>query len=257
MPVDHESSFSLGNGQLRAEALSPNRPRYALLKVILDYGVASVLLIITTPLLLLLMALVRLTSRGPAIYTQERLGCDGRPFTLYKIRTMVQDSERLTGPVWCVPGDPRVTPIGRVLRATHLDELPQLWNVLRGELSLIGPRPERPTIAAELERAIPDYRERLRVRPGVTGLAQVQQEPDTDLNSVRRKLFFDLHYVQHVNLWLDLRILVSTGFYVAGVPADFVGRVFRFPKPAVVEDKGNPIEEVTANTKAQPYYTTS
>ena len=108
---------------------------------------------------------------------------------------MYQDSERHSGATWCLPGDPRVTPVGRVLRFTHLDELPQLINVLLGEMSLVGPRPERPEFLPKLERALPDYRRRLAVRPGVTGLAQVQQPPDTDLLSVRRKLNYDLYYV--------------------------------------------------------------
>ena len=104
---------------------------------------------------------------------------EGKVFTIYKIRTMYQDSERHSGPTWCVPGDPRVTPVGRFLRWSHVDELPQLINVLMGEMSLVGPRPERPEFLAQLERALPDYRQRLTVRPGVTGLAQVQQPPDT------------------------------------------------------------------------------
>ena len=105
----------------------------------------------------------------------------GKVFTIYKIRTMYQDSERHCGPRWCVPGDPRVTPVGRFLRRCHVDELPQLINVLKGEMSLVGPRPERPEFLAQLERALPNYRQRLTVRPGLTGLAQVQQPPDTDL----------------------------------------------------------------------------
>ena len=103
-----------------------------------------------------------------------RLGKNGRPFRLHKIRTMRHDCEKATGPRWAVPGDPRITPLGRFLRQTHLDELPQLWNVLRGEMSLVGPRPERPEFVPDLEQAIPHYRDRLLVRPGVTGLAQVQ-----------------------------------------------------------------------------------
>src|SRR5262249_17904057 len=154
--------------------------------------IGLVLLAPSAVLILYAMALVRLTSRGSAIYRQTRLGLNGRPFTIYKIRTMYHDSERLTGPQWSRPGDPRVTPIGRILRATHIDELPQLWNVLRGEMSLVGPRPERPELAAGLERELPSYRDRLAVRPGVTGLAQVQLPPDTDVESVRRKLAYDI-----------------------------------------------------------------
>src|SRR5205823_316253 len=114
---------------------------------------------------------------------------------------------------WSIPGDPRVTLIGQVLRRTHLDELPQLLNVLRGDMSLIGPRPERPEFLPELEAAFPRYRDRLAVRPGVTGLAQVQLPADSDLDSVREKLRHDLYYIQHLGPWLDLRILICTAFY--------------------------------------------
>lgn len=200
-------------------------------KRITDRVSAVLLLIWTSPVIMLAMLLVKLTSRGPAIYAQERLGLGGTPFTIYKIRTMTHDCERETGPTWCVPDDPRVTPIGRVLRRTHLDELPQLWNVIRGELSLVGPRPERPSIAATLELTVPRYRDRLLVRPGLTGLAQVQLEPDTDVSSVRRKLFYDLYYVRNASPWLDLRITASTFFYIAGVPASLIARVFGFPRP--------------------------
>ena len=131
---------------------------------------------------------------------------------------MIHNCESLTGPRWSMPGDPRITPVGWFLRRTHLDELPQLLNVLRGEMSLIGPRPERPEFVPELERELPGYTQRLAVRPGVTGLAQVQLPPDTDLDSVRRKLAHDLYYIRHVSPWLDLRLLVCTAFYALGVP---------------------------------------
>src|SRR5206468_10815773 len=138
-----------------------------------------------------LMLLVRATSRGPAIFKQVRLGRGGRPYALYKIRSMAHDCERLTGPRWATAKDPRVTPLGRFLRRSHLDELPQLWNVIRGEMSLVGPRPERPEFVARLERQVPGYRERLGILPGITGLAQVQLPPDEDLDHVRRKVACD------------------------------------------------------------------
>ena len=156
--------------------------RYESLKPSLDSLLAALLLLVSAPVILIATLLVRLTSRGPAIYTQKRLGQGGRTITIYKIRTMCQDSERETGPTWSVPGDARVTPVGRFLRWAHLDELPQLVNILRGEMSLVGPRPERPELAAQIERALPRYRRRLTVRPGLTGLAQVRQRPDTDLS---------------------------------------------------------------------------
>jgi lipopolysaccharide/colanic/teichoic acid biosynthesis glycosyltransferase len=128
-----------------------------------------------------------------------------------------------------MPGDPRITWFGALLRATHLDELPQLLNVLRGDMSLIGPRPERPEFLPELERALPGYRKRLAVRPGVTGLAQVQLPADSDVDSVRRKLVYDLFYIERLSPWLDLRLLVCTLFYALGVPYATIGRWFRIP----------------------------
>jgi lipopolysaccharide/colanic/teichoic acid biosynthesis glycosyltransferase len=185
--------------------------------------------------MLVLFVLVRLTSRGPAFYSQIRLGLGGRPYRIYKFRSMVLDSEAATGARWSTPGDPRVTPLGRILRATHLDELPQLWNVLRGEMSLVGPRPERPEFVVQLERAIPYYRERLTVRPGVTGLAQVQLPPDVDLRSVRRKVAYDLYYTRHMSLWLDLRLIASTAAGVLGVPFAVSRTILRIPSGAVIE----------------------
>lgn len=196
----------------------------------LTRGVAATLLIAATPVILLAAVLIRLTSRGPVIYPQVRLGLRGRTFTLYKLRTMYTDSER-DGPRWCTPGDPRVTPVGRILRRTHLDELPQLWNILKGDMALVGPRPERPEIAAELARALPEHPLRLRVLPGLTGLAQVLQSPDTSLFMVQSKLALDLHYIRERGGWLDLRILVATVPHVLGVPAGLIARVFGFPRP--------------------------
>jgi lipopolysaccharide/colanic/teichoic acid biosynthesis glycosyltransferase len=186
-------------------------------KAVLDFAAALVLLVLSAPVLLACMLLVKLTSRGPALYWQVRLGKDGRLFRICKIRTMVHNCEGRSGACWCMPGDPRVTAVGRLLRATHLDELPQLWNILRGEMSLVGPRPERPEFLPALEKAVPYYRERLRVRPGVTGLAQVQLPPDTDLDSVRRKVVCDLAYTRHLSLWLDVRILALTVLHLFGI----------------------------------------
>src|SRR5262249_35904144 len=162
-------------------------------KAALEGAAALCLLALLGPLILGLAALVKLTSRGPAFYKQTRLGRGGSLFTIYKLRTMVDRCESLTGPRWALPRDPRVTGLGRFLRKSRLDELPQLLNVVRGEMSLVGPRPERPEFLPELERACPGYRERLAVRPGVTGLAQVQLPADTSVDSVRRKLAYDLH----------------------------------------------------------------
>jgi lipopolysaccharide/colanic/teichoic acid biosynthesis glycosyltransferase len=198
-------------------------------KTVTDFLLAGLLLLGTLPLMALAMALVMLTSRGPVIYSQTRVGRHGRPFTIFKIRTMYLDCERLTGPVWSTGNDPRVIPVGRFLRSTHLDELPQLWNVLRGDMSLVGPRPERPEFVAQLEKQLPRYRERLRVRPGVTGLAQLQLAPDTHLESVRRKLECDLDYLRRLSPWLDVRILLGTCLSVVGVPFAVTRAILRIP----------------------------
>jgi lipopolysaccharide/colanic/teichoic acid biosynthesis glycosyltransferase len=222
-----------------APAPGPVRPRrypwYPACKAAADFAFALALAVFAAPVVALCAALVKLTSRGPAFYTQSRVGRGGRPFTIYKLRTMVHNCESLTGPRWSLPGDPRVTPVGWFLRVSHLDELPQLLNVLKGEMSLIGPRPERPEFVPELERAVPAYRQRLAVRPGVTGLAQVQLPADTDVNSVRRKLAYDLYYIERLGPWLDLRLLVSTGLYALGVPYGRLARLMRLPDLPTVE----------------------
>jgi lipopolysaccharide/colanic/teichoic acid biosynthesis glycosyltransferase len=205
--------------------------RYEPVKLILDFLLAVVLLVVLSPVILLSLILVRMTSRGAAIYTQRRVGRDGKPFTILKIRSMYLDSE-IDGATWCVPGDRRITPIGRFLRWSHMDELPQLINVIRGEMSLIGPRPERPEIIAKIEYSLPHYRQRLAVRPGLTGLAQVLQPPDTDLASVRRKLNYDLYYVDRMNLWLDLRISIGTALLLV-LPSNVIASLMGFPDEAL------------------------
>jgi lipopolysaccharide/colanic/teichoic acid biosynthesis glycosyltransferase len=211
------------------------RGLYPTCKAVLDFLAGLGLLVLFGPLIVILAALVKLTSRGPAFYTQTRLGRLGVPFTIYKLRTMVNKCESLTGPRWSIPGDPRITGLGRFLRASHLDELPQLLNVLRGDMSLIGPRPERPEFLPQLERACPGYRARLAVRPGVTGLAQVQLPADTSIESVRRKLAYDIYYIRNLSLRLDLVLLVCTVFYAMGLPFGLVGRILRVPHGKQVE----------------------
>jgi len=199
---------------------------YVKSKIIFDFVIALILLVLSLPIMLVTALLLKLTSPGPVLYSQIRLGRNGRPFPIYKIRTMVHNCETSSGVCWSRPGDPRVTRLGRILRATHLDELPQLWNILRGDMSLVGPRPERPEFVPALERAIPRYRQRLLVRPGVTGLAQVQLPPDTDIAGVRRKLAHDLYYIRHFSAWLDLRILACTVLHVFGIPCHKLCRAF-------------------------------
>jgi len=180
-----------------------------------ELTLAVIGLIIAAPVMLLLGIITKLTSRGPMFYVQERIGRGGKPFRMYKLRTMCLDAEA-GGPVWSAPSDPRVTPFGRLLRKTHLDELPQLINVVRGEMSLIGPRPERAHFVSKLQRSIPLYTARLAVKPGITGLAQVKHHYDRSIEDVQTKLAYDLEYVRRACLMLDLQILALTVIKVVG-----------------------------------------
>ena len=208
---------------------------YLLCKTAVDAILACLMLVITAPLLLLLVLMVKLTSRGPAFYAQSRVGKNGRLYTMYKIRTMIDNCEALTGPKWATCNDPRVNPLGRLLRSSHLDELPQLWNVLRGEMSLIGPRPERPEIVPQLEQDIPYYQDRMSVRPGITGLAQLHLPADTDLASVRRKLTYDLYYLRQLSPWSDLRIALCTAVFLLGIPFRVSQKLFSVPSGPTIE----------------------
>lgn len=180
------------------------------LKRLLDIVISAAALVFLFPVLALLAAAVKCGSRGPVFYRQERVGQGGRPFTIYKFRSMIHNAEA-AGPRWSQgEADSRITRVGAFLRKTHLDELPQFWNVLKGEMSLVGPRPERPCFAGELQRLIPGYDERCRVKPGITGLAQVHYRYDASLADVKRKLRFDRLYIERMCLWLDLRIFFWT-----------------------------------------------
>jgi len=225
-----------GNVAFSANVWSPRRRWYLPCKDVIDFLVGLGLLVVTAPVMLLGALLVKLTSSGPAFYSQMRIGKNGRPFTIYKLRTMYHNCESASGPRWSTPGDSRITPLGRILRRTHIDELPQLWNVVRGDMALIGPRPERPEFIPSLAEALPYYSDRLRVRPGMTGLAQVQLPPDTDLDSVLRKLAHDLYYVRHVSFWFDVRILAGTLFYLLRLPLHLLPRLGLVPPRRVIEE---------------------
>jgi exopolysaccharide biosynthesis polyprenyl glycosylphosphotransferase len=177
----------------------------------IDVVLATVLLVLGLPLLALVGALVWLTSDGEVLYQQDRVGRQGRVFTLFKFRSMRADAEAATGAVWASPtGDPRVTPIGGFLRRTRLDELPQLWNILKGDMSFVGPRPERPTFVEKLTKEIPYYGQRHVLRPGLTGWAQVKYTYGATVEDALMKLQYDLFYIKNVSLSLDLFILFST-----------------------------------------------
>jgi sugar transferase (PEP-CTERM system associated) len=176
----------------------------------IDVIVAAVGLVCALPVLLVVAVLVKAGSKGPALYWQERVGQRGRLFKLYKIRTMRHDAEAGTGPVWAQPGDARVTGIGRQLRRTRLDELPQLWNVLVGDMSLVGPRPERPEFVSGLTRQVPFYGQRHVVKPGVTGWAQVRYAYGASVEDAMEKLQYDLFYIKNMSIALDLFIIFET-----------------------------------------------
>jgi lipopolysaccharide/colanic/teichoic acid biosynthesis glycosyltransferase len=195
---------------------------------VLNVFLALMALVLALPVFILIALAVRLSSRGPVLYTQERVGLDrrgpgradrnfgrrrdlgGRPFTIYKFRTMRVGAESQSGAVWAQQDDPRVTPIGRVLRQYRLDELPQLLNVLRGDMNIVGPRPERPGIFAELRTHIAEYPLRQRTKPGITGLAQISQHYDSSIDDVRNKVRYDLEYIRRQSVREDLRIMVRT-----------------------------------------------
>ncbi len=186
-------------------------PVTMVLKRSFDFLGAVSILLLASPILILLAVLIKLDDpKGPIFYSQTRVGQWGRPFKMFKFRSMRTDAEA-NGPVWCAQkDDPRMTRMGGFLRHSHLDELPQLWNVIRGDMSIVGPRPERPHFVSELNRSIPQYSHRLLVRPGITGLAQVYYRYDASVDDVKRKLRFDLLYVKRIAVGLDVQIMFWT-----------------------------------------------
>ena len=183
---------------------------YGGVKRCVDMVSASVGLVITVPILLFSAMLIKLTSRGPIFYIQERVGLDKNPFAMIKFRTMIQNAEEHTGPVWAKKNDKRITPVGRVLRRMRIDELPQLINVLRGEMSVIGPRPERDYFVKKLSETVPNYNERFRARPGITGIAQIEHTYDRTVEDVEEKLKYDLYYLENASPNLDMEIAIRT-----------------------------------------------
>jgi lipopolysaccharide/colanic/teichoic acid biosynthesis glycosyltransferase len=218
---------AIKNPRLRQTALehSHEAPRETARRA-LNLAVAAIGIIAGAPVMAVIALAIKLTSRGPVIYRQTRVGIDrrkvygsnhrrirdfgGQPFTIYKFRTMTAMQGPDSVESWAAPDDPRVTPVGRVLRKYRLDELPQLWNVLLGDMNVVGPRPEQPQIFAELREKIPGYAIRQRVHPGITGWAQVNQPYDTCLDDVRRKVAFDLEYVARKSAGYDVKIMLRT-----------------------------------------------
>lgn len=211
-PTSYEAMMQLSSvesvGDIALVRLADGAGAREALKRAFDVGASACGLIVLAPLMLVVSAVIKLTSTGPVIFAQERVGRYGRPFTLFKFRTMVHDAEANTGPVLSTgKHDDRLTPVGRWLKLFRIDEIPQLWNVVRGDMSMVGPRPERQYFVEKFQQLVPTYERRHQVRPGITGLAQVCGGYHTD---ARDKLRFDLIYVSHQSFWLDLLILVRT-----------------------------------------------
>ena len=231
------ASSSAGAGVLSAPTPEPAHDtgvlpaeRVEWVSRVLNLVIAAVALLVLAPVCVLVALAVKITSAGPVFYTQTRVGLDrrwrnptnaapgerrvedlgGQPFTILKFRSMSVNAEANGQAVWATKHDARVTPVGAVLRKTRLDEIPQLINVLRGEMNIVGPRPERPSIVVRLREDIPEYTQRLRVRPGITGWAQINHSYDACLEDVKEKVRYDLDYIGRQNLWFDLRIMCMT-----------------------------------------------
>jgi lipopolysaccharide/colanic/teichoic acid biosynthesis glycosyltransferase len=179
-------------------------------KEVADIVLGTIALVVALPIIAVCAVIIKLSGRGPVFYTQVRAGRDGKPFTMYKLRTMYPDAESASGAVWAQRDDPRIMPACRWMRRSHVDELPQILNVIRGEMSLVGPRPERVEILAELAEHYPDAWKRLAVRPGITGLAQVSHGYDTSVDEFRNKLQADLEYIERRRWSLEIQILART-----------------------------------------------
>jgi lipopolysaccharide/colanic/teichoic acid biosynthesis glycosyltransferase len=209
------------------ESFEP-RPRSERVTRVFNVIVATLMLVVASPIMLLAAIAVRMSSNGPVFYMQERVGLDrrwnrtrainerrredlgGAPFTIYKFRSMRVDAEVNGQAVWAKKDDDRVTKVGKILRASRIDELPQLLNVLKGDMNIVGPRPERPSIFIRLREQIAEYPVRQRVRPGITGLAQVSNPYDQTIDDVRRKVMFDMEYMRRQSLFEDIRIMLKT-----------------------------------------------
>ncbi len=204
------STFALFGSGLFGMIISFVRKTYHIAKRVLDILISCVAIILLSPLFLITAVLIKIGSRGPVIFTQTRVGQNGRLFKIYKFRTMHVNAEKNTGPVWAREDDPRLIPCGKFLRKAHIDEIPQFFNVLHGEMSVIGPRPERPEFVEQFKAEIPDYEKRLAVKPGITGMAQVWHKYDETIRDVRNKIKYDILYIKKICLWTDLLILFRT-----------------------------------------------
>jgi lipopolysaccharide/colanic/teichoic acid biosynthesis glycosyltransferase len=191
------------------------------LKRFMDISLSVAGAVVCAPVLLIAAVLIKIDSPGPIIYRQRRVGKNGKVFMIYKLRSMRMDAEKGTGAVWAKKKDPRVTTFGRLMRKTHIDEIPQLINVLRGDMSIVGPRPERPEMVRDFKSLICDYEKRLIVKPGITGLAQVRHKYDETIEDVKKKVKYDILYIKKKCFWTDLGIMAQTfGVVITGKGAN-------------------------------------
>ena len=204
------SAILVGGGGIIGAIVRFARRRFQEFKRAFDLTLSFLGLLFALPILVVAGLFIKLASPGPVFFRQTRVGKGGTHFTIYKLRTMRVNAEQETGAIWARENDPRLIPLGKWIRKMHLDEIPQLWNVLHGEMSIIGPRPERPEFVKELRAEIPDYEKRLQVKPGITGLAQVWHKYDETIQDVRKKVKYDLLYIKKMCLWVDMRILANT-----------------------------------------------
>lgn len=218
--IDGESFFERISGKLLVEKLTPSWLIFSegfaksnfsrLTKRLCGFALSSVMLIILSPLLLVTVLAIKLDSRGAVLFSQERVGENEKIIRIYKFRSMVADAEEYTGPVWAEENDPRVTRVGRIIRKLRVDELPQLWNVLKGDMSFVGPRPERPFFVEKLKQTIPYYKERFSVKPGVTGWAQIKYPYGATEKDALEKLKYDLYYIKNMSFLMDFMIVFQT-----------------------------------------------
>jgi len=218
--IEGNSFYEMLTGKLGVEQINPSwlifsggfekSPIKRILKRSTDLILSSAMLICLSPLVLFVAILVKLDSRGSVIFSQQRVGERNRIYQVYKFRSMVADAEKLSGPVWAQDDDPRITRVGRLIRKTRIDEIPQLWNVFKGEMSFVGPRPEREFFVKDLEKQIPYYGERFTVKPGVTGWAQINYQYGATVEDAIEKLNYDLFYIKNMSFWMDLMIVLRT-----------------------------------------------
>lgn len=218
--IDGESFYERVTGKLLVEKLNPSWLIFSdgfrksklsrASKRLVGLVLATLMLVILSPLMLLVALAIKIDSRGPVFFKQERVGEFGKIFTIYKFRSMVADAEKMTGPVWADENDPRITRVGRIIRKLRIDELPQLWNVFKGDMSFVGPRPERPYFVEQLKKKVPYYNERFSVKPGVTGWAQVMYPYGASEEDALEKLKYDLFYIKNMSLLMDLVVIFHT-----------------------------------------------